>query len=53
VTRESLKISEEAWQHYCKAWIALARERYPSVSVQDWKTWLDQDRLVALSRFIH
>lgn len=53
VTRESLKVSEEAWQRYCKAWMALARERYPGVSSQDWKTWLDQDRLVALSRFVH
>jgi hypothetical protein len=53
VTRESLKLSEEAWQRYCKAWITLARERYPTLSVQDWKTWLDQERLVALSRFIH
>jgi len=53
VTRESLKLSEEAWQRYSKAWIAFARERYPNVSAQDWKTWLDQERLVTLSRFVH
>ena len=53
VTRESLKVSEEAWQRYSKAWMALARERYPNVSARDWKAWLDQERLVSLGRFVH
>jgi hypothetical protein len=51
VSRESLKLSEDAWRRYSRAWIDFARQRYPQVSEQAWKTWLDQDRLVALNRF--
>jgi len=53
VTRGSLKVSEDEWRRYAKAWTDFARQRYPNVSAQDWKTWLDQDRLVALNRFTH
>jgi len=51
VTREGLKLSEDEWRRYSRAWLDFARQRYPQVSEQDWKTWLDQDRLVALNRF--
>jgi hypothetical protein len=53
VTRESAKISEEAWRRYSGAWIAFARHRYPNVSDRDWKAWLDEDRVVAFNRFLH
>lgn len=51
VTRASLKTSEDEWRRYVRAWIGFARQRYPQVSEQDWKTWLNQDRVVALGRF--
>jgi hypothetical protein len=53
VTRESVRTSEEAWRRYCNAWIAFARQRYPAVSEKTWKSWLDQERVVTLSRFLH
>ncbi|HET9838999.1 MAG TPA: hypothetical protein VFR84_12245 [Candidatus Angelobacter sp.] len=51
VTRESLHLSEVEWRRYVNEWIDFARQRYPETSEQDWKTWLDQERLVALNRF--
>lgn len=53
VTPESVKKSEEAWQRYRSAWIAFGKLKYPAVSETSWKAWLDQDRVVALSRFVH
>lgn len=53
VTRESVKKSEEAWQRYRNDWIAFGKRKYPTVSEMSWKAWLDQDRIVALSRFLH
>jgi TPR repeat protein len=53
VTREGLRKSEEEWQRYGEAWIAFARQKYPDVSKQSWNAWLDEDRLVALQRFLH
>jgi hypothetical protein len=53
ITRESVHTSEEAWHRYCAAWLAFARQRYPNVSERDWKTWLDQERLATLNRFLH
>ena len=53
VTRESIRTSEDEWRRYCRAWIAFARQKYPSVSERDWKAWLDQERVVTLNRFLH
>jgi hypothetical protein len=53
VTREGLRRSEEEWRRYGEAWIAFARRKYPEVPAQEWKAWLDQDRLVTLQRFLH
>jgi hypothetical protein len=53
ITRESVRTSEEAWRRYCAAWLAFAGQRYPNVSERDWKTWLDQDRVGMLGRFLH
>ena len=53
VTPETLKTSEDAWQRYCKAWIAFAHQKYPNTSEQDWKAWLDEDRRGSLDRFLH
>jgi hypothetical protein len=53
VTRQSAKASEEAWRRYCSAWISFGRQKYPGVSEQSWKAWLDTDRTVMLNRFLH
>ena len=53
VTRQSVQKSEEEWRRYCSAWIAFARQKYPGVSEQSWKAWLDNDRAVMFNRFLH
>jgi hypothetical protein len=53
VTRQGVKKSEDEWRRYRDAWIAFGREKYPGVSEQSWKAWLDIDRTVMLKRFLH
>lgn len=53
LTPQSVRTSEEVWRRYCTAWIAFARQRYPTVTERTWKAWLDQDRVVTLNRFLH
>jgi hypothetical protein len=53
ITRESVRKSQDEWLRYRNAWIAFGRQKYPSVSDQSWKAWLDQDRTVMLNRFLH
>jgi len=53
ITRESVRKSQDEWLRYRNAWIAFGRQKYPSVSEQSWKAWLDQDRTVMLNRFLH
>jgi hypothetical protein len=53
VTRQSVQKSEDEWRRYCSAWIAFARQKYPGVSEQSWKGWLDNDRAVMFNRFLH
>ena len=52
VTRQSVQKSEEEWRRYGSAWIAFGRQKYPSVTEQSWKAWLDTDRTVMLNRFL-
>ncbi|HEV7520378.1 MAG TPA: hypothetical protein VGP89_04710 [Candidatus Angelobacter sp.] len=52
VTRQSVQRSEEEWRRYQRAWIVFGRKRYPSVTEQTWKAWLDTDRTVMLNRFL-
>jgi len=53
VTRQGVQKSEDEWRRYCSAWISFSRQKYPGVSEQSWKAWLDTDRTVMLSRFLH
>ncbi|HEY4678061.1 MAG TPA: hypothetical protein VIJ01_12905 [Candidatus Angelobacter sp.] len=53
VTRQSLLKSEDEWRRYCSAWISFGRQKYPGVSEQSWKAWLDNDRTMMLNRFLH
>src|SRR5712672_47977 len=53
VTRQSVVKSEDEWRRYRNAWIAFGRQKYPGVSEQSWKAWLDTDRTVMLNRFLH
>jgi hypothetical protein len=52
ITRESVRKSQDEWQRYRMAWIAFGRQKYPSVTEQNWKAWLDQERTVMLNRFL-
>ncbi|HEV7675196.1 MAG TPA: hypothetical protein VGQ12_11755 [Candidatus Angelobacter sp.] len=52
VTRQSVQKSENEWRRYQRAWIVFGRQRYPSVTEQTWKAWLDTDRTVMLNRFL-
>ncbi|HEV7520048.1 MAG TPA: hypothetical protein VGP89_03050 [Candidatus Angelobacter sp.] len=52
VTRQSVQRSEEEWRRYRGAWITFGRRKYPSVTEQSWKAWLDTDRRAMLSRFL-
>jgi len=52
VTRQSVQTSEEEWRRYQKAWIAFGQRKYPSVTEQSWKTWLDTDRVGMFNRFL-
>jgi len=52
VTRESVRKSQDEWLRYRNAWIAFGRQKYPIVTEQSWKAWLDQDRTVMLKRFL-
>lgn len=53
ITRESVRKSQDEWQRYRSAWISFGRQKYPGVSEQSWKAWLDIDRTVMLNRFLH
>jgi len=53
VTQKSVQTSEMEWRRYGSAWIAFGRQKYPSVTEQSWKAWLDTDRTVMLNRFLH
>jgi hypothetical protein len=53
ITRESVRKSEGEWRRYSNAWIAFVRVKYPGVSEQSWKAWLDQERANMLRRFLH
>jgi hypothetical protein len=53
ITRESVRKSQDEWLHYRNAWIAFARQKYPGVSEQSWKAWLDTDRTGMFNRFLH
>jgi hypothetical protein len=52
ITRASVRRSEEEWLRYRDAWVAFGRQKYPAVTEQSWKTWLDQERLIMLNRFL-
>ena len=53
VTRQSAQKSEDEWRRYRSAWISFGLQKYPGVSEQSWKAWLDTDRTVILNRFLH
>jgi hypothetical protein len=53
VTRASVRKSQEEWLRYRDAWIAFGKSKYPGVTEQSWKAWLDIDRTVTLNRFLH
>jgi hypothetical protein len=53
VTRESVKKSEDEWLRYHDAWISFGKQKYPRVTEQSWRTWLNQERAASLNRLLH
>jgi hypothetical protein len=53
VTSDSVKKSEEEWLRYCDAWLTFGKQRYPKVSQESWKTWLNQERAYMLNKLLH
>ena len=53
VTRESVKKSEDEWRRYRSAWLVFGKQKYPAVTEDSWKTWLDQDRIEMLTKLMH
>jgi hypothetical protein len=52
-TRAGVKTSEEEWRRYRAAWLAFSKQKYPGVSEDSWKTWLDQERVDMLTKLTH
>jgi hypothetical protein len=52
ITRESVRQSEEEWRRYSRAWISFARQKYPNVKEQSWRTWLAEERENTLRKFL-
>ena len=49
-----MKVSvKDEWRRYCNAWILFSRQKYPGVSEQSWKAWLDDERTGSLNGFLH
>jgi hypothetical protein len=53
VTRESVKKSEDEWLRYHDTWISFGKQKYPRVTEQSWRTWLNQERAASLNRLLH
>jgi hypothetical protein len=53
VSRAGVRKSEEEWRRYLSAWISFGKRKYPAVSEQNWKAWLQQERLVMLNKFLN
>ena len=47
-TADGMRETERLWLAYLVAWIQFARQKYPSVSADSWRTWLTQQRLEQL-----
>jgi uncharacterized protein YecT (DUF1311 family) len=52
VTKENIRIVQKAWLKYRDAWIAFAKQKYPSVSASAWKTWLTRTRIAQMKPFL-
>jgi len=53
VTREGIKKAQQAWFPYRNAWVTFGRKKYTGVTAESWKTWLTQQRMAMLDRFLH
>ena len=48
VSKGDIKAAQRAWLKYRDAWVAFAKQKYPSVAAFAWKTWLMRDRIKLL-----
>lgn len=51
VTKEGIRITQQAWLTYRDAWVALGAARYPNVAPHAWKALLTQRRIEQLAEF--
>ncbi|MRV71305.1 hypothetical protein GJ700_06170 [Duganella sp. FT92W] len=51
VTKDGVRITQQAWQAYRDAWVALGAARYPNVAPHAWKALLTQRRIEQLAEF--
>jgi len=51
VTPTLIQKTERVWLEYREAWVKFGLVKYPSVSLDSWRTWLTQTRIEMLSEF--
>jgi hypothetical protein len=51
VTKDGVRATQQAWQAYRDAWVALGAARYPNVAPHAWKAMLTQRRIEQLAEF--
>lgn len=51
VTKDGVRSTQQAWQAYRDAWVALGAVRYPQVAPHAWKALLTQRRIEQLAEF--
>jgi len=52
VTRDGIKKTQRLWLKYRDAWVAFGRHKYPAVSPDLWKVWLNRERTKMLSDYL-
>lgn len=52
VDRLGIKKTQRLWLKYRDAWVAFGKHKYPQVSADSWKTWLDEKRVSMLQDLI-
>lgn len=51
ITKDGVRATQQAWQAYRDAWVALGAARYPNVAPHAWKAMLTQRRIEQLADF--
>jgi uncharacterized protein YecT (DUF1311 family) len=49
-TADGMRKTERLWLAYLVAWLQFARQKYPAVTEDSWRTWLTQQRVCRMAR---